>query len=202
MPFGKPAALGVIEISIFKYIWQRANDNEIRAILDLFRFTDNVVAWGKTQPDLEERGKELENIFSEYYPLFKHSTEPWRQMEEGDARRTTESENIYRLTSDLEHDTKPTVMELTIHQKSRGMKVKPNLFEELTTVDQISRKSLSILLATIVAVDGVLSAPLQLEAKALLSRSAQVCGSDKSLWKTPLAQFDPQLAEDIMAYLR
>ena len=93
-------------------------------------------------------------------------------------------------------------MKLTIHQKSRGMKIKLNLFEELPTVNEVSRKSLSVLVAKIVTVDGVLSSPLQNGAKALLSRSARVCGYDKRLWKTPLVNFDPQLAKDIMGYLR
>ena len=60
------------------------------------------------------------------------------------------------------------------------MKVKPNLFEQLPKAEEITRKTLSVLVATIVTVGGVHSAPLQLGAKALLSRSAQVCGADKT----------------------
>ena len=59
-----------------------------------------------------------------------------------------------------------------------------------------------MVVATIVSVDGVLSAPLQLGAKALLSRRAQVCPADKSKWKLPKMDYDPGLAADVMEYLK
>ena len=80
--------------------------------------------------------------------------------------------------------------------------MKPNLAEMYPDITKVIRKLLSILAATIVSVDGCLSGPIQLGAKALLSRAAQVCPSDKSLWQTPIANYDPGLAKDCDKYFR
>ena len=61
---------------------------------------------------------------------------------------------------------------------------------------------MSILAATIVSIDGCLIAPIQLGAKALLSRASQVCPADKSLWQSTIINYNPELAVNINKYIR
>ena len=159
MPFGFTAAPGVVELSIFKFIWKKARDHEIRTILDNGRFADNVIASGRSQEDLMRRGEELKRIFSEYSLFFKDATELWRQMPQDDPRRSIQTENLYGYTWDLERDTLQPAMELTINGMSRGRNVKPNLLEKFPKPEEISQYLLSVLTTTIVTVDGCLSAP-------------------------------------------
>ena len=93
-------------------------------------------------------------------------------------------------------------MDLTVFSKTRGTKIHPNLAEMHPDITQVSRKSLSILAASIVSIDGCLTAPIQLGAKALLSRASQVCTADKALWQSAIINYDPELAADINMYIR
>ena len=43
MTFGFPASPGVLEIAIFKYIWRRSTNQDLKTILGTSRFADNIV---------------------------------------------------------------------------------------------------------------------------------------------------------------
>ena len=78
MAFGFPAAPEVLELSIFKYIWKKCTNSELKAILDISRFTDSIVNYGRTMEELIERGHQLKEMFADYSLFFKLPTEPWR----------------------------------------------------------------------------------------------------------------------------
>ena len=64
----------------------------------------------------------------------------------------------------------------------------------------ITKKCLAILAATIMSIDGVLTALLANGAKILLSRAAQICPTDKQLWSETIYKFDISLCKDINKY--
>jgi len=66
----------------------------------------------------------------------------------------------------------------------------------------ITRRALSVLCASIVSTDGVLSAPLQLGAKLLLSRAAVLCPGGVESWRKELQSIDSQFTEDVISYIK
>ena len=67
----------------------------------------------------------------------------------------------------------------------------------------VTKRSLAVLTASIVSTDGVLSAPLQLGAKLLLSRAATLCpGTDSVKWTVPLKTIDSEIVTDVVSYIK
>ena len=70
-PFGFSAAPGIVEMAIFKFAYANIEDEELKAILDIGRFADNITAWGLQTTDLETKGEKLEELFSSHSLFFK-----------------------------------------------------------------------------------------------------------------------------------
>ena len=97
-------------------------------------------------------------------------------MEAGDERLKGKSEtNTLGYQWNLKKDTLLSTMEPTLVSKKRGMSRNQNIRQIRENPELITRRALSVLCASIVSTDGVLSAPLQLGAKLLLSRAAVLC---------------------------
>ena len=60
MCYGFPAASQVIELGIFKFIYSQLEDEQLRIIVDLSCFADNITVYGKDIQKLEARCKKLE----------------------------------------------------------------------------------------------------------------------------------------------
>ena len=186
MAFGFPNASTVLELSIFKFIYEQITDQEIRVIIDLGRFSDNVNVNATNISQLDTRSQVLIEAFRKYSLLFKPPSEPHSQFDINDVslkkRFELVEETLYGYLWNLSKDTIQPSMDLFVFSKTRGTKTYPNLAEMHPDITKVSGKSLSILAATIVSIYGCLMAPIQLGTKALLSRASQVCQSDKSLW--------------------
>ena len=66
----------------------------------------------------------------------------------------------------------------------------------------ITRRALSVLCASIVPTDGILSAPLQLGAKLLLSRAAVLCSCGVESWRKELQKIGKGFIENVLLYLK
>ena len=138
MPFGFAAAPGIVEMAIFKFLYTSVEDEDLKAILDIGRFADNITAWGLHMIDLNKRGNKLEELFSSHSLFFKDGVEPHRQLSVDDVRRKSKSEAVYGYVWDLELDNIGSTMEISVHSKKRGNKVKPSLDEKLPEIGEIS----------------------------------------------------------------
>ena len=93
-------------------------------------------------------------------------------------------------------------MEPTLVSKKRGMSRNQNIRQIRENPELITRRALSVLCASIVSTDGVLSAPLQLGAKLLLSRAAVLCPGGVESWRKELQNIDKGFTEDVLLYLK
>ena len=75
---------------------------------------------------------------------------------------------------DLEDDTLLGTMEIFLVSRKKGEKSEQKLEEAHENPSMITRRSLDLLCASVNSTDGVLSAPLQVGAKLLVSRAAQL----------------------------
>ena len=66
--------------------------------------------------------------------------------------------------------------------KKRGVRRNHNIRQIRKSPELINRRALSVLCASIVSTDGILSAPLQLGAKIILSRAAVLCPGGVESW--------------------
>ena len=66
----------------------------------------------------------------------------------------------------------------------------------------ITRRSLSVLCASIVSTDGVPSIPLPLGTKLLLSRAPNLCPGKIESWREELQSIDPNFVQDKLLYIR
>ena len=132
-----------------------------------------------TLKDLNELDNICEQIiraFSKYGLFFKEPVEPFCQMDKNDPRLLGEKESTtlgYKW--DLQYDQIQPAMEITFVSKKRGMSKDVNLLDFCQNEKQITKRSLAVLTASTVSTDGILSIPLQLGAKLLLSRASALC---------------------------
>ena len=112
-------------------------------------------------------------------------------MQSGDERKLGDKTAItlgYKW--DLEEDTMGSTMEISLISKRRGQSQRKKLEEVNENPSMITRRSLSVLSASIVSTDGILSAPLQIGAKLLLSRASQL-----------LPGVDSKFVQDCLEYI-
>ena len=81
-------------------------------------------------------------------------------------------------------------MEPAFISKKREMSRNAKLSDVHANDGLITKRGLAVLCASLVSTDGVLSVPLQLGAKLLLSRAAVVCPGMES-WNRQLVEDDP-----------
>ena len=62
----------------------------------------------------------------------------------------------------------------------------------------ITRRSLSVLSASIISTDGILSTPLKIGARLLLSRAAQLLPGGPEVWRTPLVEVESEFVQDFL----
>ena len=96
MAFGFPNASTVLELSIFKFIYENITDQDIRVIIDLGRFADNVNVNAISLSQLNSRSDILTEAFAKYSLFFKVPTEPHRQLDRTDESRT----KIFEVTQE------------------------------------------------------------------------------------------------------
>ena len=101
----------------------------------------------------------------------------------------------------LETDTLTGTMEPAFISKKRGMSRNAKLSDVQENDNIITKRGIAVLCASLVSTDGVLSVPLQLGAKLLLSRAAVVCPGMES-WNKPLVEDDPEFIEDVCRYIK
>ena len=65
----------------------------------------------------------------------------------------------------------------------------------------ITRRSLAVLCTFITSTEGVLSAPLQVGAKLLVSRAAQLLPGGPEIWRKPLVGIDDKFVGDCLKYI-
>ena len=84
MAFGFPNASAVLELSIFKFIYEQITDQEIRVITDLGQFADNVIVNATNLSQLDTRSQVLTEAFSKYSLFFNPPSEPHSQLDIND----------------------------------------------------------------------------------------------------------------------
>ena len=92
-------------------------------------------------------------------------------------------------------------MEPAFVSKKRGMSRNAKLSDVHENDNLVTKRKIAVLCASLVSTDGVLSVPLQLGAKFLLSRVAVVCPGMES-WNRPLVEDDPGFVEDVRRYVK
>ena len=92
-------------------------------------------------------------------------------------------------------------MEIFNVSKKRGESQNRKLEEANENPSMITRRSLAVLSASIVSTDGVLSAPLHMGAKLLLSRAAQLLPGGPEVWRKPLMEVESENVQDCLKYI-
>ena len=92
-------------------------------------------------------------------------------------------------------------MEPALVSKKRGMSRNMSLSEVQGNPKIITKRALAVLCASIVSTDGVMSAPLQLGAKLLLSRASVLCPG-LEMWNKPLDEIDSKFTQDVLRYVK
>ena len=87
-------------------------------------------------------------------------------------------------------------MEISLISKRRGQSQNRKVEEANENTSMITRRSLSVLSASIASTGDILSAPLQIGAKLLLSRAAQLLPGGPEVWRTPLVEVDSNVVQD------
>ena len=113
--------------------------------------------------------------FSKFGSFFQNPIEPWSQMESSDERLTGEKLTVtLGYLWDVKEGLISSTMELAVVSKKRGMSRNMQLNDDQHNAKLITKPGLAVLWASIVSTDGVLSVPLQLGAKLLLSKAAVI----------------------------
>ena len=92
-------------------------------------------------------------------------------------------------------------MEISLVSRKRGESQNRKLGEAHENPSMITRRSLAVLCASITSTDGVLSAPLQVGAKLLVSRAAQLLPGGPEVWRKPLVGIDDEFVGDCLKYI-
>ena len=143
------------------------------------------------------------DAFSKFSLFFKTPVEPWSQScdENGNDEKEESVTATLRYLWDLRTDTLSGTMEPAFISKKRGMSRNAKLSDIYENDNLVTKRGLAVLCASLVSTDGVLSVPLQLGAKLLLSRAAVVCPGMES-WNKPLVEDDPEFVEDVRRYVK
>ena len=91
-------------------------------------------------------------------------------------------------------------MEPAFISKKGGMSRNAQLSDVHDNDRLITKRGLAVLCASLVSTDGILSVPLQLGAKILLSRASVISPGMES-WNLPLDNVDPDFASDVCRYV-
>ena len=142
------------------------------------------------------------HLFSKYSLFFKNEIGPLTQIPQNseiekslnEVHTGPKVESIYGQLWNLQTDCLLPNIEVTVHSKSRGMKIKAGIIETVPEFKDISRKSLAVLTACITSVDGVLTVMIGAGAKLLLSRACQVCPVGKAYYNEPIYKYDKNLS--------
>ena len=95
---------------------------------------------------------------------------PWSQMEDGDDRMTGEKlVATLGYLWDLQGDFVSSTKEPSVVSKKRGMSSNVKLSDIKDNPKLVTKRGIAVLCASVLSTDGVLSVPLQLGAKLLLS---------------------------------
>ena len=204
LSFGNPVAGLIIELVIYKYIDPEFASEMVKEVISAARYSDNINPGGFTMEHLDMICQQVVNAFKKYGLFFKAPIEPFSQLKKNDERLKGERViNTLGYKWDLKDDTISTTMEPAIVSKKRGMSRNVPISQMLEDDKVITKRSLAVLTASIVSTDGVLSAPLQLGAKLLLSRVSTLCpGSEGAQWNVPLVTIDKEFVEDVKAYVK
>ena len=92
-------------------------------------------------------------------------------------------------------------MEPAFISMKRGMSRNGKLADVHSDDNLITKCGLAVLCAYLVSTDGILSVPLQLGARLLLSHAAVVCPGMES-WNRPLVEDNPGFVEDVRRYVK
>ena len=145
---------------------------------------------------LNEKCKIIVEAIRKFGLYFKEALEPFNQLQPGDKRLTGEKiVHTLGYSWDIEEDVISSTMEPSLVSKKRGMSREIPLSVVEDNNEIVTKRALAVLTASIVSTDGILSAPLQLGAKLLLSRAATLCaGTDSVKWTVPLKTIDSDSA--------
>ena len=112
-------------------------------------------------------------------------------MKRRDKRKLEEKTTIIlEYKWDLEEDTIGSTTVISLVSKKRGKSQNMKIEEANGNSSMITRRSLAVLSASIISTDCVLSTPLQVGAKLLLSRAAQLLPGGPEVWRKPLMGVD------------
>ena len=202
LSFGNPVSGLVVELLIYNYVDRDLEDADLQELLSSSRYSDNInVGSWISMDELNKRCSKVVASFSKYGLFFKVPIEPWSQLLPGDERLQQEKEvSTLGFLWNLQTDALTSTMEPAVISKKRGLSRNMSLNKVQDDPNLITKRSLAVLTASIVSTDGIISVPLQLGAKLLLSRASVICPGLDS-WNQPLHEIDKEFCSDILLSL-
>ena len=197
--FGHTYCNVALELGIAKYPYKDSCDEDTKFAMDEARFADNCTPSFSTKEGMDKVAKELDFLFRKYSLDLKHILISHDLLPPDDPRLQIPRENVYGITWDLGQDSLRANINPTIYSKKRGVLKGPTIDIELPTREQITRRNLAVLCATVGSRDQVLLGPITLALKAYLSRACEI--HDKERYDDPLDMSSPELVDSVMEFL-
>ena len=172
----------------------------LKELISSSRYSNNINVGRMQQPEFKERCKIVVDAFSKFCLFFKTPVEPLSQLcDESESDEKSKGEMVTATLGflrNLQTDTLSGTMEPAFISKKRGMSRNAKLSDVHSDDSIVIKHGLAMLCASLVSSDGILSVPLQLGAKLLLSRAAVICPGMES-WNRPLVKDDPEFVDNV-----